>query len=115
MNTRPILKAALENIGVPVVAGVYQGTAEEYIVYNDSDNRPAAYADDTDIWDEATVQVHYYTRTPDADMRAKIKSRLRKAGFTITGHYGPTFESDTKFYHLTVTAWIDGPIETEEE
>lgn len=115
MNTRPILKAALEDIGIPAAAITYQGEADEYITYNDTISEETMYADDESHAEVVTVNVHYFTRRPDADMRAEIKSRMKKAGFFGFSHDGPYFEYDTKFYHLIIRAQIEGPVDESEE
>jgi len=110
MNVNPLIISALSSLSIPVVANVYTGTASEYITFNYADERPALRADDTDILDETTVQVHYFTRgNPQANKKA-IRRLLRAAGFTIQSTQ-EFYEDDTKFYHIVIYAWIDGAID----
>jgi uncharacterized iron-regulated protein len=109
VNVNPIIIAALTSIGLPIVPNAYEATADAYIVFNYSDERPAVYADDTDTQDATTVQVHYFTRTnPQANKKA-IRKALRTAGFTII-NTEEFYEQDTRFTHVVVEAWIEGII-----
>ena len=110
MNVNPIIISALSSLNLPVSANIYEGTADEYITFNYSDERPALRADDTDIYDETTVQVHYFTRgNPQTNKRA-IRRLLRASGFTILST-SEFYESDTKYIHIVVEAWIEGVIQ----
>ena len=62
MNVNLIVKNALSPLGLPVDANMYEGPSDEYITFNYSDERPALRADDTDILDTTTIQIHYFTR-----------------------------------------------------
>jgi hypothetical protein len=109
MNVNSTVVTALTSLGLPIEANAYDGTAAEYIVFNYADERPTVYADDVDILDETVIQVHYFTRTNPQTNKKAIRRLLRAAGFTI----GPTsefYESDTKFNHVVVSAWIEGII-----
>lgn len=108
MNANPLILSALSGVGCPVTAAPGKENADSYIIFNDADNRPAYYADDRDQWDKAAVLVHYYSREPVKSMTAAIKRRLRDAGFTLTGSQ-ESFESGTKYIHVVIEAWIDGP------
>ncbi len=109
MNINPIVISALSSLNLPVSANVYEGTADEYITFNYADERPVLRADDTDILDETEIQVHYFTRgNPQINKRA-IRKALRASGFTIL-NTSEFYESDTKFNHVVVEAWIEGAI-----
>lgn len=110
MNVNPIIVSALASLSLPVAANVYAGAATEYITFNYADERPALRADDTDILDETTMQVHYFTKgNPQANKKA-IRRLLRAAGFTIQSTT-EIYESDTGYTHVIVYAWIEGDIE----
>ena len=109
MNVNPIIISALEPLNLPVTANVYEGTADEYITFNYADERPALRADDTDLYDETTVQVHYFTRGNPQPNKKAIRRLLKASGFTIIST-SEFYESDTKFNHIVVEAWIDGVI-----
>ena len=42
MNVNPIIISALSPLNLPVSANIYEGTADEYITFNYSDERPSA-------------------------------------------------------------------------
>lgn len=110
MNINPTVISALSSLGLPVSANVYEGTADEYITFNYADERPALRADDADIYDETEIQVHYFTRGNPQTNKKAIRRLLRASGFTIIST-SEFYESDTKFQHIVVEAWIDGVIE----
>ncbi len=109
MNINPIVISALSPLGLPVSANVYEGTADEYVTFNYADERPVVRADDTDILDETEIQVHYFTRGNPQPNKKAIRKALRASGFTILST-SEFYESDTKFTHIVVEAWIDGVI-----
>lgn len=109
MNVNSIIETALTSLSLPVYADVYVGAADEYIVFNYADERPALRADDNDELDETVVQVHYFTRTNPLLNKKAIRKALRTAGFTIVST-SEFYESDTKFYHVVVEAYIEGTI-----
>lgn len=101
---------ALTSLSLPVHANVYNGTADEYITFQYADERPALRADDTDILDETTIQVHYFTRTDPQTNKKAIRRLLRAAGFTIQSTQ-ELYESDTGYFHIVVYAYIEGVID----
>ena len=109
MNVNPTIIAALASLNLPVHANSYNGTVAEYIVFNYADERPALRADDTDILDETTIQVHYYTRADPQTNKAAIRRLLRAAGFTIQSTQ-ELFENDTGYTHIVVYAWLEGAV-----
>ena len=109
MNINSIVISALSSLSLPVAANVYTGTAEEYITFNYADERPALRADDTDILDETTIQVHYFTRSNPQTNKKAIRRLLRAAGFTIQSTQ-EIYESDTGYFHIVVYAWVEGAI-----
>ena len=109
MNVNPTIISALSSLNLPVTANVYDGAADEYIVFNYADERPALRADDNDELDETVIQVHYFTRTNPLSKKKSIRKALRTVGFTIIST-SEFYESDTKFYHVVVEAWIEGVI-----
>ena len=110
MNVNSIIGTALTSLSLPVYADVYEGTADEYIVFNYADERPALRADDNDELDETVIQVHYFTKSNPLSNKKAIRKALRTAGFTIIST-SEFYESDTKFYHVVVEAWIEGVID----
>ena len=110
MNVNPIVISALSPLGLPVSPNTYEGTADEYIIFNYADERPTVRADDTDLYDETTVQVHYFTRGNPQPNKKAIRRLLKASGFTILST-SEFYESDTKYTHIVVEAWIEGVIQ----
>ncbi|MPM97515.1 hypothetical protein SDC9_144688 [bioreactor metagenome] len=110
MNVNSMVISALTSLGFPVAANAYNGTDDEYIVFNYADERPALRADDMDLLDETTIQVHYFTRGNPQTNKKIIRRLLRTAGFTIQSTQ-EMYESDTKYFHVVVYAWIEGVID----
>lgn len=110
MNVNPLVLNTLSSLNLPVSANVYEGSEDEYITFNYADERPVLYADDTDIFDETVIQVHYFTKgNPQVNKKA-IRRLLRASGFNIISTQ-EFYENDTKFIHVVVEAWIDGTID----
>lgn len=110
MNVNSLITTALSSTSLPVVADVYDGTANQYIVFNYADERPVVRADDLDLIDETSVQIHYYTRTNPLALKKEIRRLIRDAGFTIQSTQ-QFYETDTKFHHVVIEAWIEGAID----
>lgn len=110
MNVNPLIVRALSPLGLPVAPNAYKGTATEYITFNYADERPIVSADDEDILDATTVQVHYFTKgNPQANKKA-IRRLLRSAGFSIQSTQ-ELYENDTGYTHVIVYVWIDGVVD----
>lgn len=109
MNIDALIVTSLTSLGIPINAEPYKGTATAYIVFNYADERPVLRASGVDIYDETTVQVHYYALTNPATMKKSIRNLLRAGGFTIIDTQ-QFYETDTKYYHVIVTVWIEGLI-----
>ena len=110
MNVNAKVINALTSLNLPVHANVYNGKADEYITFNYADERPVLRADDIDILDETTIQVHYFTKKDPSTNKKEIRRLLREAGFTIQST-SEFYESDTDYFHIVVYAWIEGAID----
>ncbi len=114
MNVFPLIETALASLNIPLKPEVYKGTAQEYIAFNYSDERPVLSADDNDQLDETTVQVHYFTKGDPHTTKAKIRRLLHAAGFNIISTQ-QFYEEDTQYRHVVVEASIDGEINDQED
>ena len=110
MNVNTTVISALSSLSIPVAANIYTGTETDYITFNYADERPALRADDTDILDETTIQVHYFTRGNPQTNKKAIRRLLRAAGFSIQSTR-ELYESDTGYTHVVVYAWVEGAID----
>lgn len=111
MNINAIVISALTPIlGVDPSPNVYTGSATSWITFNYADERPELNADDTDILDSTTIQVHYFTKgNPQANKKA-IRKALRSADFAIQSTQ-ELYEQDTGYTHVVVYAVIGGEID----
>ena len=112
MNVNLIVKNALSPLGLPVDANVHESQSDEYITFNYSDERPALRADDTDILDTTTIQVHYFTRGNPSPKKKAIRRLMRLSDFTIIDTQ-EFYENDTGYTHIVVEAWIEGIVDDE--
>lgn len=110
MNINPIVISALSSLNLPPTPNVNTDRADEYITFNYADERPALRADDTDLYDETVIQVHYYTKKNPQPNKKAIRRLLRASGFTIIST-SEFYESDTGYTHVVVEAWIEGSVE----
>jgi len=110
MNANPLIVSALSPLNMPVEPNVYLGTAAEYIVFNYVLEDSALFADDTDINDETTIRVNYFTKSnPKANTKI-IRRLLREAGFSIASTQ-ELYESDTAYTHVIIEVNISGVID----
>ena len=112
MNTNPIVLSALADTNIPVKPIDYKGEETDYIVFNDSDNRAIAYADDVDTLESAIVQVHYYTQGNPKAKAKDIRKALRQYGF-IYLKTTEFYEADEQYYHTIIEVRYDGISETQ--
>lgn len=119
MNYNSRIISALSPIGIEVFPDVYDAKKKrldkdgnelpelkEWIVFNYVTESPALRGDDEDIEEKTTFDVHFYTKDKTQIHKVKelIKKNLRNAGFTIESTMPNSYENDTGFNHITVTA-----------
>lgn len=94
--------SALSSLNLPISADVHIGSEDSYITFNFADERPSLRANNTDITEKATMQIHYFTKGNPLSVKNNIKTLLRNNGFTIvsTAQY---YESDSRYYHCIVS------------
>lgn len=113
MNVNPILMQCLKDIA-PVRPDFYRlpdrEKPDKCITFAYEDERPAFCADDMDLYDITTVQVHLFTKSNPQPDKKLVRRALREAGFTMqsTQDY---YESDTGYHHVVVSATIEGFID----
>lgn len=105
--------ALLSTLTIPVVVDSYKGTATEYVVINQVDNRPDVYGDNEDIADVTIIRANYFIIGKPRYIKA-IRRLLRAAGFTIASTQ-ELYESETGYTHVIVEAAIEGVINDEED
>jgi hypothetical protein len=110
VNVNPTVIAALASLSLPVCPNVYTGIETDYITFNYTDERPALNADDEDIYDSTTIDVHYYTKSNPQQTKKAIRRLMRLAGFSIVSTQ-ELYESDTNYTHVIVTCCIGGDVD----
>lgn len=85
MNVNPLIEEALEEVGCPTAALTYNGDDDTYIVYTAWSEKPTEYADDEAIMEKTSVTVNIYSSGDLKELRKKVRTRLREAGFSIVG------------------------------
>lgn len=108
MNVNSLIMDAATVFGIPVAPNYYDGNDSEYITFNYADERPDIWADNLEVFDKTTIQVHWYFKFGSAPEKKKLlRDFLRSKGFFIS-HSVEQFETDTKYTHITVVAVIGG-------
>lgn len=110
MNVNPLIISALSQFNKPVFPDVYKGEEREYFTFNYSDERPLLIADNEDIMDDTTIQVHYFTPNDPHTMKKNIRQALREKDFIIM-NTSQFYESDKDLNHVVVEAGIEGFID----
>ena len=89
-------------------------TIDEYITYQTIVETPITYADDVDEFTEKQIDVDYFTQShSNLNLyKLRIRDALRNAGYTISDTV-VQYESDTRYWHLTVTVSLIEKTETE--
>lgn len=109
MDVSNLMQTTLQSLNLPVAPDVYNGTATEYIVWYYLDERPILNANNKPMIDATYIRVNYYTKGNPETTKKEIRRLLRAGGFTV---YSTTqlYESDTKYRHIAIDAWISGEI-----
>jgi len=111
MNVNQIVISALNKITTPYPnVCPLSPLPNEYITFNYADERPALWADGQDLYDETTIQVHYFTKGNPQPNKKAIRKALRECGFAILSTQ-EFYEDDTGYTHIVVEAWIEGIID----
>ena len=97
MDVNGIIKGLEEVTGLEVVQDLYEGKADQYIVFSYQDERPALMGDDKVLFDECSIYVHLYT-PPGYDYHA-LKHQIRD------------YLEDNDFY-VTIQSWVEDLDET---
>lgn len=84
----------------------YDSPPECYIVYNPELEEPGYHADDEDQEWVQYMQIHLYIKGNYMDLRRKIRTALRGAGFTVTG-IETLHEEKTGFNHLCFECYTE--------
>lgn len=116
MNVNPLIINALSPLNIQVWPDYYipetvdDIAPDEYITFNYADERPTSYADGEPLEEEATIQVHYFTKGDPTEKKKQIRKLLSSAGFIIL-EIMQLYEDDTKMTHVIFTVWKDGNYE----
>lgn len=104
MRSDETLKETLEKTGLPVKYYQYKGTSEEYIVYNEEDERCTNHADDQPGAVSLWWQVHLFApETYDfRKEKRKIRNLLIKAGFGVRDAK-TIYEEETRIVHVVIS------------
>lgn len=89
MNVGQLLFDTLKPLGVPVSYGVYNNTANTYIVFNEYNQAPWLSADDEELFTKHFFQVDVFSKTNYTKLVKDIRRLMKEAGF------GRMFESET--------------------
>lgn len=115
MNVNPLIISTLHPEGLPIMPGVYTGTADKYYTFNYADDRCEVFADNAPQIDVASIQVHLFVPLDYnyIALKKRTRARLLEAGFSYPSITELT-EEDTKKRHIIFQCEIDGQSESEE-
>ena len=113
MNLNSIMQSAFSDMPMKTYPLFYKGDDVEYIVWQYLDERPSVNADDIDVYDITDVRVHLFTPRNPKKYKKQVRNRLRRSGFVILST-NEFYEDDTRYYHITVDASIEGVIDDTE-
>lgn len=82
MTNNEIICGALASLSIPVAEGVYHGTAEEYIAFNEIAER-GVNGDDDEAELVTEFYINYFTRKDPHPKKRQIKGLLKEAGICV--------------------------------
>jgi hypothetical protein len=112
MNINPLILSALDGLTiggktVPVSPIVYNGPETTYITFYTLLERDETYADDEAVQGATTATIDIFSKGNYKLLIADVKTRLKAAGFTITGSGPEIYESDTGLYHVPIDVYLE--------
>lgn len=81
MSLNKLIKDTLEPLNVPVSFGVYNQTADTYIVFLEYNQGGALFADDEEKQTEHIFQVDVFSKGNYLDLVKELKNLLKGIGF----------------------------------
>lgn len=107
MNINKLIINTLSPTGLRIVPDKERDGEGEYIAFNYTGESYENFSDNEPENDYTSVQVNYFTSGNPHTIKKKIIALLFKAGFDVS--VGPIlYEDETKMYHVTIDAGIDG-------
>jgi hypothetical protein len=113
MNESALIELALSELEIPFEQDWYHGTESEYIYYTIKSNAQD-FADDIDITEDESIQVHYFTPNDPTEKSKSIRKAMRKAGLIYIGTQS-FYEIETNLYHRVIEFRLDADSETQED
>lgn len=110
MNVKKLLVDALEPVGLPVYATVYEGREDQFVVFILESETPEICGDDEQETELCQIQVHYFCRGDTTEKKKQLRRILREADFTVTDTT-ELYEKDTRYHHVIISAEIAGAID----
>lgn len=101
---------ALATLSVPVTHPPFMGETDEYITYQMASQQGILYADGAEAETGVSYVVDYYTKNPPFSAMIKDIKRLLAAADWTCEVAVETYEEDTGFYHISMTATAAGEI-----
>jgi hypothetical protein len=112
VNINPLVLSALSGItlggkAVPVSPIVYTGAETTYITFYTLLDKDETYADDDAVQGSTTATIDIFSKGNYKPLLFDVKTRLKSAGFTITGIGPEIYEKDTGYYHVPVDVYLE--------
>lgn len=115
MTAEAAIKEALESAGVPFARMTYSGNAKAYITYQLVISAEREFSDDENASEEFTYRIDIFSRVDYIALLRRAKRALKAEGFYAISAEAELYESDTKFFHVPITAkYLECAAEVEE-
>lgn len=114
MTNNELICGAVASLGLPVAEGVYHGTAEEYIVFNEIAERPVNGDDDAAEL-KTEYYISYYTRDDPHPRKREIIRLLKAAGIGVDSVQVLYDEEAQERWHVVLDCFVLNDDEPEEE
>jgi len=111
MNINPLIEAAFENFTVdgeqiPIEYMNYNGSASTYLTYYTWSEVPELWSDNDYHTDTTWATIDIWSPNNFKNILAQVKLVLKNNGFTWTDTGAETYETDTKYFHVSVNFYI---------
>lgn len=104
MSGKDLLEAILKESGLPVKYYAYEGTNDQYIVYNEEAEQPVNYGNNRPLNTVTWWQVHIFS-PKSGDFRTikeNIKRSLQRENFVVTD-ITTLYEEETETIHVILS------------
>ncbi|MHB1151360.1 MAG: hypothetical protein ACYCWE_19470 [Eubacteriales bacterium] len=115
MNFLEELKSIINNLGIAVETGVFNGTpSDEYVVITPMSDIYVVFADNKPEYETQEARLSLFKKSNYIARKKQLTKSLLSADFTITERRYVGHEDDTGFFHYSIDVMKAYNLETEE-